>query len=50
MMVCCNVNESPAESESDDESLPDCEVALEFYLRYVPFEVLGRGLSYVVRR
>ena len=42
---------SPASrNDNDDDLLPDREVALEFYIRYEPFEVLGRGLSSVVRR
>ena len=39
-----------ARNDNDDDVLPDREVALEFYIRYEPFEVLGRGLSSVVRR
>ena len=34
----------------DHDNLPDREVALEFYIKHEPFEVLGRGLSSVVRR
>ena len=48
-MVSGNDKGSIPENENDDE-LPDREVALEFYIRYEPFEVLGRGLSSVVRR
>ena len=48
-MVSGNEND-PVSSKSDDDALPDREVALEFYIRYEPLEVLGRGLSSVVRR
>ena len=48
-MVSGNEND-PVSSKGDDDVLPDREVALEFYIRYEPLEVLGRGLSSVVRR
>ena len=48
-MVSGNEND-PVSSKSDEDALPDREVALEFYIRYEPLEVLGRGLSSVVRR
>lgn len=35
---------------SEDDTLPDRDEALEFYLRYDVKEVLGRGASSVVRR
>lgn len=34
----------------DEDPLPDPEVAGEFYERYDPQEVLGRGISSIVRR
>jgi len=36
--------------EENDEELPDREKAREFYSRYEPKEVLGKGISSVVRR
>ena len=51
MMVSGSVKDPVSKNANDnDEELPDREVALEFYIRYEPFEVLGRGLSSVVRR
>ena len=50
-MVSGSEKDSMSGNDNDDDDvLPDREVALEFYIRYEPFEVLGRGLSSVVRR
>ena len=40
---------TPAADDADD-LLPDKDVARDFYARYEPREVLGRGVSSVVRR
>lgn len=39
-----------AKDEPDDDTLPDKDAAKGFYAKYEPKEVLGRGISSVVRR
>uniref|UniRef100_A0A2H1W7G0 SFRICE_034542 n=1 Tax=Spodoptera frugiperda TaxID=7108 RepID=A0A2H1W7G0_SPOFR len=36
--------------EEDDDNLPDKDAAKEFYARYEPKEIIGRGISSTVRR
>ncbi|XP_059052241.1 phosphorylase b kinase gamma catalytic chain, skeletal muscle/heart isoform [Achroia grisella] len=36
--------------EEDDDSLPDKDAAREFYAKYEPKEIIGRGVSSTVRR
>ncbi|XP_077299107.1 phosphorylase kinase gamma isoform X2 [Arctopsyche grandis] len=36
--------------EEDDDSLPDKDAAKEFYAKYEPKEIIGRGISSTVRR
>ncbi|CAG9103819.1 unnamed protein product [Plutella xylostella] len=36
--------------EEDDDSLPDKDAAKEFYAKYEPKEIIGRGVSSTVRR
>ena len=36
--------------EDTDDQLPDKDVARDFYAKYEPKEVLGRGVSSTVRR
>ncbi|KFM75166.1 Phosphorylase b kinase gamma catalytic chain, testis/liver isoform, partial [Stegodyphus mimosarum] len=37
-------------SHKEDDELPDKNVARDFYAKYEPKEVLGRGVSSTVRR
>jgi phosphorylase kinase gamma subunit len=36
--------------EEEDDKLPDQDAAKEFYAKYEPKEILGRGISSTVRR
>ncbi|XP_008487758.1 phosphorylase b kinase gamma catalytic chain, skeletal muscle/heart isoform isoform X2 [Diaphorina citri] len=42
--------EDNLDTSKDDDVLPDRDVAKEFYAKYEPKEILGRGISSTVRR